>query len=75
MSNAGTAVREPTPRADKQIVYKGFGDVVFTPDPVSWDDLLNGRIDLADLDWDSPTEDYPTPSIVYPPDEPLPSGQ
>ncbi len=58
---------------DMYIVYWMRGDVVFTPDPVSWDDLLNGRVDLADLDWDSPLEDYPAPPMTYPPDEPLPS--
>ena len=60
---------------DEQIVYREHGDVVFTPDPVSWDDLLNGRIDLAGIDWDSPMEGYDAPPIAYPPDEPLPSGQ
>ena len=58
---------------DKYIVYGMRGDVVFTPDAVPWDDLLNGRIDLADLEWDSPMEDYPAPPMTYPPDEPLPS--
>lgn len=57
---------------DQQIVYRERGDIQFTPDPVSWDDLLNGRVDLADLDWDSPMEGDSAPSITYPPDEPLP---
>lgn len=60
---------------DAQIVYKEYGEVVFTRMLVSWDDLLNGRIDLADLDWDSPMEDESAPHIGYPPDAPLPSGQ
>ena len=58
---------------DQIIVYREGVDIEFTSDPVSWDDLLNGRIDLADLDWDSPMEDDPGPSITYPPDEPLPA--
>jgi hypothetical protein len=60
---------------DRKIVYREGVKVGFTPDPVSWDDLLNGRIALADLEWDSPMEGFPAPSIAYPPDEPLPSGQ
>ncbi len=56
---------------DQQIVYREGGDIAFTPDPVSWDDLLNGRVDLADLNWDAPMEGYPAPPIAYPPDEPL----
>lgn len=60
---------------DQLIVYREGNDIVFTPDPVSWDDLLKGRIDLGDLEWDSPMEDYPAPTIAYPPDEPLSSGQ
>ena len=62
-------------KPDQQIVYRERGDIVFTADPVSWDDLLNGRLDLADLDWDSPMEGVSAPSIADPPDEPLPSGQ
>lgn len=58
---------------DQQIVYRLDGAVIFTPDPVAWDDLLNGRIDLADLEWDAPLEGYDAPPIAYPPDEPLPS--
>jgi hypothetical protein len=58
---------------DKFIVYREGGDIVFTRDPVSWDDLLNSRIDLAALEWDYPMEDYPAPPIAFPPDEPLPS--
>jgi hypothetical protein len=42
-------------------------------DPVAWADLLDGRIDLADLNWDAPLEGYEGPSISYPPDEPLSS--
>lgn len=56
---------------EKQIVYKEGIDIVFTRDPVPWDDLLNGRIDLADLEWDYPMEGFPGPSIQIPPDEPL----
>lgn len=54
------------------IVYREDGDVVFTPEPVVWDDLLNGRINLADLEWDRPMEGVDAPPITYPPDEPLP---
>ncbi len=59
---------------DRQIVYRELGDIAFTPGPVSWADLLNGRIDLADLAWDRPMEGYPAPPLTYPPDEPLPFG-
>lgn len=57
---------------DKLIVYRAGGNIFLTPDSVSWDDLLNGRIDLADLDWDSPMEGDSAPPITYPPDELLP---
>ncbi len=60
---------------DEQIVYREGSHVVFTPAPILWDDLLNGRIDLADLDWDTPAELHSAPPIDYPPDEPLPSNQ
>lgn len=59
---------------DQSIVYREGVDIVFTPDPVSWDDLVNGRIDLAELEWDSPMEGYPAPPLNRPPDEPLPSS-
>jgi hypothetical protein len=57
---------------DRRIVYRENGDVAFTAEAVSWDDLLNGRLDLAELNWDSPMEDNPAPSMADPPDEPLP---
>jgi hypothetical protein len=57
---------------DRSIVYSMGADTPFTPDTVSWDDLLNGRIDLADLEWDYPMEGYDAPSINHPPDELLP---
>ena len=60
---------------DGELVYREGGDSYFTADPVSWDDLLRGRVDLADLDWDSPSEDDSGPSISLPPDQPLPSRQ
>jgi hypothetical protein len=59
---------------DQQIVYRVDGALIFTPDPVAWDAILNARVDLADLEWDAPMEDYPAPPMAYPPDEPLPSG-
>lgn len=59
---------------DQQIVYRENGAIEFTAEPVAWDDLLHGRIDLADLNWDAPLEGYEGPSITYPPDEPLPSS-
>jgi len=62
-------------RPDGLIVYRLGVNTSFTPNPVSWDDLLNARIDLADLEWDSPMEDYPAPPIAKPPDEPLSFGQ
>lgn len=58
---------------DQQIVYRLDGAIIFTRDQVVWDDLLNGRIELADLEWDAPLEGYEAPPIKYPPDEPLPS--
>ncbi|GAB4449571.1 MAG: hypothetical protein Kow0031_32050 [Anaerolineae bacterium] len=58
---------------DWGIVYKVDARPYFTPEPVSWDDLLNGRIDLAELEWDQPMEGNPAPRIADPPDEPLPS--
>jgi hypothetical protein len=57
---------------DSPIVYREDGTIVFTPEPVAWDDLLNGRINLADLEWDSPMEGVDAPPMTYPPDEPLP---
>jgi hypothetical protein len=57
---------------DKHIVYRERSNVYFTTEPVSWDDLLNGRLDLADIDFDSPMEGISGPSIADPPDEPLP---
>lgn len=60
---------------DHQIVYRENGAIEFTAEPVAWDDLLAGRIDLADLNWDGPMEGYEGPSITLPPDEPLPAGQ
>ncbi|MEZ4590136.1 MAG: hypothetical protein R3D55_03195 [Chloroflexota bacterium] len=57
---------------DGLIVYREGGNLYFTPEPVGWDDLLNGRINLADLEWDSPMEGVDAPPIAYPPDEPLP---
>ena len=62
-------------RPDRQIVYREGVKIVFTRDRISWEDLLKGRIALADLEWDSPMEEYPAPRIDYPPDEPLPFGQ
>jgi hypothetical protein len=56
---------------DRQIVYRENGAIEFTAEPVAWTDLLEGRIDLADLNWDGPMEGYEGPSITYPPDEPL----
>ncbi len=58
---------------DHQIVYRENGAIEFTAEPVAWDDLLHGRIHLADLNWDGPMEGYEGPSIAYPPDAPLPS--
>ncbi|MCB9136871.1 MAG: hypothetical protein H6642_00830 [Caldilineaceae bacterium] len=60
---------------DRSIVYRQGVNVLFTPEAVAWEDLLTGRIALADLEWDAPMEGYPAPPIDYPPDEPLPSGQ
>jgi len=60
---------------DHQIVYRENGSISFTAEAVPWDDLLHGRIDLADLNWDGPMEGYEGPSMTYPPDDPLPSGQ
>ncbi len=57
---------------DGPIVYQEDSAIVFTPESVTWDDLLNGRINLADLEWDTPSEDTDAPCINYPPDEPLP---
>ncbi len=56
------------------IVYREGGESIFTPDGVPWDDLLNGRIDLAELEWDAPMEGYDAPTLYNPPDEPLASG-
>ena len=53
------------------LVYKIDANIAFTPEPVSWDDLLNGDVDLAELTWDTPMEDNPAPSMANPPDEPL----
>lgn len=60
---------------DHQIVYRENGAIEFTAEPVAWDDLLAGRIDLADLNWDGPMEGYEGPPITLPPDEPLPAEQ
>lgn len=58
---------------DTQLVYQENGSIQFTADPIAWDDLRNGRVDLAALDWNGPIQDDPGPSITLPPDEPLPS--
>jgi hypothetical protein len=57
----------------QQIVYKPYGEVVFSREAVEWDDLVSGRIDLAELDWETATEDESAPPIALPPDDPLPS--
>ena len=58
----------------QHIVYRESTDSIFTPSPVSWDDLLNGRSELADLEWDAPMEGHPAPPLHQPPNEPLPSS-
>lgn len=59
---------------DMHIIYRVTGsDANFTREPVSWDELLNGRIDLAALKWDSPTEDNSGPPLTVPLNTPLPS--
>lgn len=57
---------------DGPIVYQEGSNIGFTPEAVVWDDLLNGRINLADLAWDTPSEDTDAPRLNYPPDDPLP---
>ncbi len=58
---------------DTQLVYQENGEVQFTATTVPWDDLINGRVQLSELNWNGPIQDDPGPSITTPPKAPLPS--